>query len=170
MDLALAVFPFRSSTLDWDGRASFAWASAGLFWYPFQTTRSENNRFNRKAGRGLLKNCEVLVARCGAANARTLQCRSRRIFTGSPIERIHRDDASGQSMRPPDENWDLDAPSARNFSSNLKPLASRIPLLFPWVAVGVVAVALPEAESVVVQQHKAADPLHALPGIEMRHD
>src|ERR1700687_1560577 len=47
----LEALPFRSSTLDWDRRTSFAWASAGLFLFPFQTTRSENNRFNREAGR-----------------------------------------------------------------------------------------------------------------------
>src|SRR6266436_6701744 len=47
----LGALPFRSSILDWDRRTSFAWASAGLFLFPFQTTRSENNRCNREAGR-----------------------------------------------------------------------------------------------------------------------
>src|SRR5882762_7216681 len=65
-----------------------------------QTTDSE-------AARALLKNCEVLVARCDAANARTLRCHSCSIFPGSPIKRIHRDDASGQSMQPPDAKGDL---------------------------------------------------------------
>ena len=74
-------------------------ASAAFFLCPFQTTWSGNNRFNREAGQGLLKNYEVLVVRCGAANARTLQLHSCRIFPGSPIERIHRHDAPRQSMR-----------------------------------------------------------------------
>jgi len=77
-------------------------ASAEFFLCPFQTTWSGNNRFNREAGQGLLKNYEVLVVRCGAANARTLQRHSCRIFPGSPIERIHRHDAPRQSMQPPD--------------------------------------------------------------------
>src|SRR6267378_6355703 len=65
---------------------------------------------------GLAKNCEVLVVRCGVANARTLQCHSCRIFPGSPIERIHRHDSPGQSM-PSDAKWDLLTSSTRNFSS-----------------------------------------------------
>jgi len=77
-------------------------ASAEFFLYPFQTTWSGNNRFNREAGQGLLRNYEVLVVRCGAANARTLQGHFCRIFPGSPIERIHRHDALRQSMQPPD--------------------------------------------------------------------
>src|SRR5258708_28424064 len=47
---------------------------------------------------------------------------------------------------------------------------SRVPLLFPRIAVGMVAVALPESQSVFVQQHETAHPLHAFPCVEMRHD
>src|SRR3954462_4465791 len=43
-----------------------------------------------------------------------------------------------------------------------------IALLFPWVAVVVVAVGLPEAGLVVVAQLEAADPLRALPEVQMR--
>src|ERR1700674_65063 len=102
-----------------DAQALLA-ASAEFFLCPFQTTWSGNNRFNREAGQGLQKNYEVLVVRCGVANARTLQCHSCRIFPGSPIERIHRDDAPGQSMQPPDAKWDPHASSTRIFSSNLE--------------------------------------------------
>ena len=49
-------------------------------------------------------------------------------------------------------------------------LTSGIALLAPRVAVGVVAVALPEAQPVVVQQQEPSHPFHALPTIEMRHD
>jgi hypothetical protein len=49
-------------------------------------------------------------------------------------------------------------------------LANRVALLFPRVAVGVIAIALPEAKPVVIQQHKSEHPLHALPRIQMRHD
>lgn len=49
-------------------------------------------------------------------------------------------------------------------------LASRIAFLFPRVTVSVVAVALPETEAVVIQEHEAADPLDAFPGVEMRND
>src|SRR5207245_4878896 len=49
-------------------------------------------------------------------------------------------------------------------------LSSRIPLLFPRVAVGVVTVALPESQAVLVQQEEPEHPLHALPTIEMRHN
>src|SRR3954471_17351155 len=44
----------------------------------------------------------------------------------------------------------------------------RIALLFPRVAVVVVAVGLPEAGLVVVAKLKAADPLRALPEVQMR--
>jgi len=64
-------------------------------------------------------NYEVLVVRCGVANARTLQCHSCRIFPGSPMERIHRHDSPGQSMRPTAAQWNLNASSTRNFSSHL---------------------------------------------------
>jgi hypothetical protein len=44
-----------------------------------------------------------------------------------------------------------------------------VALFFPGVAVGVVAVAFPEAQAVVVQKHEAAHLLHTFPGVEMRH-
>src|SRR5260370_12300828 len=44
---------------------------------------------------------------------------------------------------------------------------SRVPLLVPRIAVGVVAVALPESQSVFVQQHETAYPLHAFPFVKM---
>src|ERR671935_582030 len=43
-----------------------------------------------------------------------------------------------------------------------------VPLLFPGIAVVVVAVGLPEAGLVVVAQLEAADPLRALPEVQMR--
>src|SRR3954464_7789873 len=43
-----------------------------------------------------------------------------------------------------------------------------IALLFPGIAVVVVAVGLPEARLVVVAQLEAADPLRALPEVQMR--
>src|SRR5690348_9584130 len=45
-----------------------------------------------------------------------------------------------------------------------------IPLLFPRVAVVVVAVHLPEARLVVVAQLDPAHPLGALPEVEVRHE
>src|ERR1700687_1440092 len=99
-------------------------ASAEFFLFLFQTTWSGNNRFNREAGQGLQKNYEVLVVRCGVANARTLQCHSGRIFPASPIERIHRHDSPGQSMQPPATTWDLHASSTRNFVPHLEPQSS----------------------------------------------
>src|SRR5579859_1667609 len=47
---------------------------------------------------------------------------------------------------------------------------SRVALLFPGIAVSVVAVAFPEAQAIFVQQHEAARPLHALPRIKMRNN
>ncbi len=47
-------------------------------------------------------------------------------------------------------------------------LRSGIALLFPGVTVSVIAVALPEAGTVVVEEHEAANPLHTFPGVEMR--
>ena len=47
---------------------------------------------------------------------------------------------------------------------------ARVPLLEPWVAVVVVAVALPEARLVVVAQLQPAHPLRALPEVEVRHE
>src|SRR4051794_3742159 len=43
-----------------------------------------------------------------------------------------------------------------------------VPLLFPWIAVVVVAVGLPEAGLAVVAQLGAAAPLRALPEVQMR--
>jgi hypothetical protein len=51
-------------------------------------------RIQLKGWTELLKNCIVLVERCGVANARTLHCHSCRLFLTSPIERIHRHDSS----------------------------------------------------------------------------
>src|SRR6266850_932602 len=67
---------------------------------------------------------------------------------------------------------DLGGSSTRDFSStsNLNPLTSRIPLLFPRIAVRVIAVSFPETKLVVIQQQEPAHPLHALPRIQMRHD
>src|SRR5438552_13476580 len=45
-----------------------------------------------------------------------------------------------------------------------------VALLLPGVAIGMIAVALPETEAVVVEQREAADPLDAFPGVEMRND
>src|SRR5262249_56923914 len=45
-----------------------------------------------------------------------------------------------------------------------------VPLLFPRVAVVVVAVALPEAGAVFLQQLNPAHPLGALPEVEMRDE
>jgi len=68
--------------------------------FPLQTTRSENNRFNQEAGQGLLKNYEVLVVRCGVATRELCNVNFPEYFPGSPIERIHRDDAPRQLMLP----------------------------------------------------------------------
>src|SRR5918992_337829 len=46
----------------------------------------------------------------------------------------------------------------------------RVALLFPGVAVVVVAVGLPEARLVVVAQLESANPLGALPEVEMRNE
>ena len=43
-------------------------------------------------------------------------------------------------------------------------------MLFPRVAVGVVAVAFPEAEAFFAKKKKTANPLDGFPGIEMRND
>ncbi len=43
-------------------------------------------------------------------------------------------------------------------------------LFFERVAVEVVAVLLPEAGLVVVEEFEAADPFHAFPGVEVRDD
>src|SRR5579864_1606992 len=44
------------------------------------------------------------------------------------------------------------------------------PLFLPWIAVHVVAVALPETGLIVIQKFDACYPLRALPGVELRHD
>ena len=49
-------------------------------------------------------------------------------------------------------------------------LLAGIALLFPGVTVGVIAVALPETELVVVEKLKAADPFDTFPGVQMRDD
>jgi hypothetical protein len=49
-------------------------------------------------------------------------------------------------------------------------LAAGVTLLFPGVAVGVVAVAFPETKAVVVEELEAADPFDAFPGVQMRDD
>src|SRR5437879_13032522 len=103
-------------------------------------------RINREAGRSLLKNYEVLIVRCGMANARTLHCHSCRFFLRSPIERIHPKDAPGQSMHPPKAHSKLRASSTRNFSLTTmhNPLAFGISLLFPRIAVRVITISLPK--------------------------
>src|SRR5579863_7102666 len=47
---------------------------------------------------------------------------------------------------------------------------SRVALLFPRIAVGVISVAFPEAQAIFAQQYEAAHPLHAFPGIKMRNN
>ena len=47
--------------------------------------------------------------------------------------------------------------------------SGRIALLFERIAVDVVAVLFPEAGQLAVQEFDGAHPLHALPGVEMRH-
>ena len=42
--------------------------------------------------------------------------------------------------------------------------------MFPGVAVGVVAVAFPEAKAVVVEEHETANPFDAFPGVKVRDD
>src|SRR5271169_944386 len=49
-------------------------------------------------------------------------------------------------------------------------LTAGVALLFPRIAVGVIAVAFPEAEAVVVEQHETSDPLDAFPCVELRDD
>jgi hypothetical protein len=49
-------------------------------------------------------------------------------------------------------------------------LVAGVALLFPGVAVGVVAVALPEAELVVIEKCETPNPLDAFPCVEMRDD
>src|SRR5690606_41187036 len=44
-----------------------------------------------------------------------------------------------------------------------------VPLLLPGIAARVVAVALPEARLLVVQDPQARDPLDALPEVQVRH-
>ena len=46
----------------------------------------------------------------------------------------------------------------------------RVPLFLPGVGVVVVAVALPEAELVVVEELEAPDPLGALPEVALRDE
>src|SRR5580693_517341 len=55
-------------------------------------------------------------------------------------------------------------------SFSLSRSTAGVALLFPRIAVGVIAVAFPEAEAVVVEELKPAHPLHTFPGIEMRDD
>ena len=45
-----------------------------------------------------------------------------------------------------------------------------VALLLPGVTVGVITVALPEAESIMIEKQEATNPLDAFPGVEMRHD
>lgn len=33
-----------------------------------------------------------------------------------------------------------------------------------------IAIAFPETEAVLIEQHETAHPFHAFPGVEMRHD
>src|SRR5271165_1611029 len=47
---------------------------------------------------------------------------------------------------------------------------SRVALLFPRVAISVITVAFPEAETIFVEQHEAADPFHAFPSVKVRND
>jgi hypothetical protein len=61
-----------------------------------------------------------------------------------------------------------ETPEARAYGSS--ELSSGVALLFPGVAIGVVAVALPEAEAVSIEQHETARPLDTFPGIEMGND
>lgn len=49
-------------------------------------------------------------------------------------------------------------------------LLAGVTLLFPGVAIGVVAVSLPEAELVVIEKRETANPLYAFPSVEMRDD
>src|SRR5205085_10025456 len=48
------------------------------------------------------------------------------------------------------------------------PLVARVPLFLPRIAAVVVAVRLPEAGVVVLEHVEPADPLRALPEVEMR--
>src|SRR4051812_38488488 len=43
-------------------------------------------------------------------------------------------------------------------------------LLLPRITIGMIAVALPEAEAVVIQELEPADPLHAFPSIKVRNN
>src|SRR5207302_7813441 len=49
-------------------------------------------------------------------------------------------------------------------------LLVRVAFFFPWVAVKVIAVDLPETRSVDFQELERANPLGALPEVELRHD
>jgi len=49
-------------------------------------------------------------------------------------------------------------------------LCSGVALFLPGVAVGVIAVAFPEAETFFIEEHEAAHPFDAFPGVEMRDD
>lgn len=49
-------------------------------------------------------------------------------------------------------------------------LLAGVALLFPRVTVGVIAVSLPEAETIVIEKHETADPFHAFPGVQMGND
>lgn len=45
------------------------------------------------------------------------------------------------------------------------PSAARVTLLFPRIAVRVVAIAFPEAQAIMIQEHEPAYPFDALPRI-----
>jgi hypothetical protein len=64
------------------------------------------------------------------------------------------------------ENFHLSA----HFCLAFLPLPARVALLFPRIAVGVIAVAFPEAEAIVVEKLEAANPFNAFPSVEMGND
>ena len=47
-------------------------------------------------------------------------------------------------------------------------LSAGVTLLFPGIAIGVIAVPFPEAEAIVIEEHETADPLHTFPGVKVR--
>src|SRR5262245_46411882 len=79
---------------------------------------------------------------------------------------------SGHPTRAPRARCSSSALSRRRASPLARSASSvaSVPLLFPRVAVHVVAVGLPEAGLVVVAQLEPAHPLGALPEVEVRNE
>src|SRR5262249_21781062 len=71
--------------------------------------------------------------------------------------------------RPP-RQLPLERPPHPDASPSARPRLLGVALFHPGVGVVVVAVALPEAELVMVEELEAAEPLGALPEVALRHE